>query len=385
MAHPVIYLDYNATTPVDPRVVEEMLPYFTEKFGNPSSRTHREGWIAAEAVDRARAQTAGLLKAEPSEIIFTSGATESVNLAIAGTFRAYASGRNHIITFATEHHAVLDVCKALEREGASITILPVDRMGRPDLDLLAHTITDKTLMVCAMYANNETGNIHPIVQMSGLARARGAFMMCDASQAAGKVPIDVNGDGIDLCAVSAHKMYGPKGVGALYVRRKNPRVRPLALLYGGGHESGMRSGTLNVPGIVGIGKACELNELEMWDTSVRLSRWRTRLEQSLEMCGDVFINGDIKNRLPHVSNLTLTGMPLAELASRLPKICFSAGSACTSSDRSGSHVLHAMGLSMAEIGSSIRISLGKPTQETEIDIASDMLQAAISDYRRSSI
>lgn len=276
-----IYLDNNATTPMDPRVLEAMLPYFIEKFGNAASRNHSFGWVAEEAVDYAREQVAKLIKADPKEIIFTSGATEADNLAIKGVFEMYATKGNHIITCTTEHKAVLDTCKHIEKMGGSVTYLEVKPDGLIDLEELKKAITDKTILISIMYGNNETGVIQPVREISAIARKHGILFFTDATQAVGKIPVDVNADGIDLMAFSGHKMYGPKGVGALYVRRKNPRVKVTAQMDGGGHERGMRSGTLNVPAIVGLGKACELCMNEMESESKRLSAMRDRLENSL--------------------------------------------------------------------------------------------------------
>src|SRR6476619_3616222 len=276
-----VYLDHSATTPCDPRVVEAMVPYFTDHFGNAASRNHPCGWQAEEAVDYAREQVAQLIGADPKEIIFTSGATESDNLAIKGVFEMYASKGNHIITCTTEHKAVLDTCKHIEKEGGEVTYLPVDRYGRLDLKQLEAAIKPTTILIAIMYANNEIGTVHPIAEISKIAKKHGVLLFTDATQAVGKIPVDVNKDGIDLLAMTAHKMYGPKGVGALYVRRKNPRVKVTAQMDGGGHERGMRSGTLNVPGIVGLGKACELARLEMAADTARLSAMRDRLEKEL--------------------------------------------------------------------------------------------------------
>ena len=299
-----IYLDHNATTPCDPRVVEAMLPYFTNNFGNAASRNHPFGWQAEEAVDYAREQVAKLVGADAKEIIFTSGATEGDNLALKGVFEMYASKGNHIITCNIEHKAVLDTCKHLEKEGAEVSYLKVKDNGIIDLAELEAAIKPTTILIAIMYANNEVGTVMPIREISALARKKGILVFTDATQAVGKVPVDVNKDGIDLMAFSAHKMYGPKGVGALYVRRKNPRVKVTAQMDGGGHERGMRSGTLNVPGIVGFGKACEICLNEMEKETRRVSRLRDKLENALLQIEESYLNGDREHRLPHVTNIS---------------------------------------------------------------------------------
>src|SRR4028118_115017 len=299
-----IYLDHSATTPCDPRVVETMIPYFTESFGNAASRNHPFGWQAEEAVDYAREQVAKLVGADPKEIIFTSGATEADNLAIKGVFEMYSQKGNHIITATTEHKAVLDTCKHIEKLGGRVTYLPVDGEGLISLADLEAAMTPETILVTIMYGNNETGTIQPIREIAAIAHKHGALFMTDATQAVGKIPVDVIADGIDLMAFTAHKMYGPKGVGALYVRRKNPRVKVTAQMDGGGHERGMRSGTLNVPGIVGLGKACELCRLEMDKDAAHTSRLRDKLEQSLMQLEEAYVNGNPAHRLPHVTNIS---------------------------------------------------------------------------------
>ena len=378
----MIYLDHNSTTAVDPRVLEAMLPYFSEKFGNAASKTHAAGWVAEAAVEKAREQVAKLIGATSHEIIFTSGATEAINLAIKGLWETTVlsgGGRKHIVTVQTEHKAVLDTCKYLESKGAHVTYLGVDREGRIDLDELRGAVTEKTLLVCVMYANNETGTIQQIQEIAVAAHSKGAFFMTDATQAVGKINVDVNGGlavspplegvggGIDLLSFSSHKIYGPKGAGALYVRRKNPRVTLSPLIHGGGHERGLRSGTLNVPAIVGFGKACEIAEREMWDDAQRISQLRTLLEQSFSDVSNV--NGSIKNRLPNVTNLSFRGIKADELIAKLPDIAVSTGSACTSAIPEPSHVLKAMGASDEVCYSSVRFSLGKYTLPREIDSA----------------
>lgn len=363
-----IYLDYNATTPVDVAVLESMLPYFTEYYGNAASKTHPTGWQAAAAVDKARQQVANLLSCEAEEIIFTSGSTEACNLAIKGVFEKYQVKGNHIVAPATEHKAVLDVCAALEKKGATVTYLPVSPEGLLDLDELKKAITDKTILVCAMLANNETGVIQPIKQIAEIAHAHKALVFCDATQAAGKTAIDVNELGVDLLCISAHKFYGPKGIGALYVRRKDPRVSLEAQIAGGGHEKGLRSGTLNVPGIVGLGAACEMAGKEMWDNNTKISALRAKLEHQVLDINGVRINGSTRYRLYNTANICFSGTKSVDLIPKINhRICVSSGSACTSAHTQPSHVLKAMGLSDEDSYSSIRFSLGKYTTEAEID------------------
>lgn len=362
-----VYLDYNATTPVDKRVLEAMLPYFSEKFGNAASRTHAFGWIAEDAVKTAREQIASLINCEAQEIVFTSGATEAINLALKGLWENYGSKRNHIITVTTEHKAVLDTCKHLEKRGAKVTYLNVDREGLIDLKELQQVITPETLVVAVMYVNNETGVIQPIQQIAEIAHTNGSFLFCDATQAVGKIQCDVQEEHIDVLCISAHKLYAAKGVGALYVRRKNPRVVLASQIDGGGHERGLRSGTLNVSGIVALGKACEIAQQEMWDDSIRISRLRTKLEQGLCDIGNVYVNGSIKNRLHTTSNLLFKGFRSEKLIAKLPNIAVAMGSACTSAIAEPSHVLRAMGLSDEDAYCSIRFSLGKYTTDEEVN------------------
>lgn len=376
-----IYLDYNATTPVDKRVLETMLPYFTEKFGNASSRTHAFGWIAEDAVKTAREQVAKLINCISQEIIFTSGATEAINLAIKGVWDNYQIKGKHIITAKTEHKAVLDTCKSLERKGAEITYLSVDREGLIDLEELKKALKPQTIMVAVMYVNNETGVIQPIQQIADLVHANNSIFMCDATQAVGKINIDVEDEHIDLMCLSAHKIYGPKGVGALYVRRKNPRVTLFPQMDGGGHERGLRSGTLNVTGIVGLGKACEIAQQEMWEDSARISRLRTKLEQHLCDLENVFVNGSIKHRLFNVSNITFQGVRSEMLINKISFIAVAMGSACTSAIAEPSHVLKAMGLSDEDSYSSIRFSLGRYTNEVEINEAIEIVCNAVKRIR----
>ena len=363
-----IYLDNNATTPMDPRVLEAMTPYFLEHFGNAASRNHPFGWEAEEAVDYAREQVAKLVGADPKEIIFTSGATEGDNLAIKGVYEMYASKGNHIITATTEHKAVLDTCKHIEKTGGEVTYLQVKRDGLIDLAELEAAIKPTTILIAIMYANNEIGTIQPVREISAIAKKHGVLFFTDAVQAVGKIPVDVIKDGIDLMAFTAHKMYGPKGVGALYVRRKNPRVKVTAQMDGGGHERGMRSGTLNVPGIVGFGKACELCRLEMESDTKRISILRDKLERELMKLEEAYINGSTEHRLPHVTNISFKHVEGEGLLMGFNKnIALSSGSACTSASLEPSYVLKALGLGDDLAHSSLRFGLGRFTTEDQID------------------
>jgi cysteine desulfurase len=363
-----IYLDHNATTPMDPRVLEAMLPYFVENFGNAASRNHSFGWNAEEAVDYAREQIAQLIGADPKEIIFTSGATEGNNLGIKGVYEMYASKGNHIITCTTEHKAVLDTCKHLEKLGAEVTYLEVQPDGLIDLKQLEAAMKPTTILVAIMYANNEIGVIQPVKEIGAIAKKHGALFFTDAVQAVGKIPVDVISDGIDIMSFTAHKMYGPKGVGALYVRRKNPRVKVTAQIDGGGHERGMRSGTLNVPGIVGFGKACELARLEMAADTERISKLRDKLENALKVIDETYVNGNPAHRLPHVSNISFKYVEGEGLMMGFNKdIALSSGSACTSASLEPSYVLKALGLGDDLAHSSLRFGLGRYTTEEQID------------------
>jgi cysteine desulfurase len=363
-----IYLDYNATTPCDPRVAETMTPYFTTIFGNAASRDHSFGWQAQEAVEYAREQVARLIGAEPKEIVFTSGATEADNLAIKGVFETYTGKGNHIITSCIEHKAVLDTCSHLEKKGAEVTYLKVNEKGQIDLEELAAAIKPSTILIALMYANNEIGNIMPVKEISRIAKEKGVIFFSDATQAAGKIPIDVNKDGIDLLSLSAHKMYGPKGTGALYVRRKNPRVKLAAQMDGGGHERGMRSGTLNVPGVVGLGKAAELCLLEQEEEAKRINKLRDKLEGGLLQIEGTSLNGDNNKRLPNVTNIAFKEIERDGLIMAINKnIAISSGAACSSATPEPSHVLKALGLSDELANSSIRFSLGRFTTGEEID------------------
>jgi len=380
-----IYLDNNATTPCDPRVVEEMIPYFTEKFGNAASRSHAFGWVAEEAVDYAREQVAKLINADPKEIIFTSGATEADNLAIKGVFEMYASKGNHIITCTTEHKAVLDTCKHIEKLGGQVTYLQVQPDGLIDLKELENAITDKTILITIMYGNNEIGVIQPIREISAIARKHGVLFFTDGTQAVGKIPVDVQADGIDLMAFSAHKMYGPKGVGALYVRRKNPRVKVTAQMDGGGHERGMRSGTMNVPGIVGFGKACEICMTEMEAEAKRLSAMRDRLEEGLLQLEEAYVNGSVEHRLPHVANISFKYVEGEGLMMGFNKnIALSSGSACTSASLEPSYVLKALGLGDDLAHSSLRFGLGRFTTDEQIDYTIKAISETVTKLREMS-
>lgn len=380
-----VYLDHNATTPCDPRVVEAMIPYFTNSFGNAASRNHPFGWQAEEAVDYAREQVAKLIGADPKEIIFTSGATESDNLAVKGVFDMYASKGNHVITVTTEHKAVLDTCKHIEKEGGEVTYLQVKADGLVDLTELEAAIKPTTVLIAIMYANNETGTVQPVREISAIARKHGVLFFTDATQAVGKVPVDVNKDGIDLLAMTAHKMYGPKGVGALYVRRKNPRVKVTAQMDGGGHERGMRSGTLNVPGIVGFGKACELAMNEMEADAQRLSKLRDKLENALLKLEEAYVNGSTEHRLPHVSNISFKYVEGEGLMMGFNKnIALSSGSACTSASLEPSYVLKALGLGDDLAHSSLRFGLGRFTTEEQIDYTIEQVSNTVLKLREMS-
>ncbi len=378
-----IYLDNNSTTPCDPRVVDAMLPYFHDHFGNAASRSHPFGWEAEEGVDYAREQVAKLINVDSKEIIFTSGATESDNLALKGVFEMYSRKGNHIITLQTEHKAVLDSCKKLEKLGADVTYLSVNRDGRVDLETLEAAITDKTILISVMWANNETGVIQPMKEIGDICAKHGILFMSDATQAVGKIPVDPKATGVHLMAFTGHKMYGPKGVGALFVNRKNPRVKVTAQIDGGGHERGMRSGTLNVPGIVGLGTAAELARLEMDQDAQRLSKLRDKLEKGLiENLEEVYINGNVEHRMPHVTNVSFKHVEGEGLMMTFNQnIAVSSGSACTSASLEPSYVLMALGLGDDLAHSSIRFSLGRFTTDEEIDLAIDMLTKGVNHMR----
>ena len=365
-----IYMDNQATTPVDPRVIEAMVPFLGEIYGNAASRNHAFGWAAEEAVDRGRSQIADLVGARPKEIIFTSGATESDNLAIKGVAEFYADKGNHIITAVTEHKAVLDTCQALERANlAEVTYLPVDQYGRVDVDDVKNAIRDETILISLMYANNEIGTLHPIREIGKLAKERGVLFHCDATQGVGKIPVNVDEDGIDLMSMSAHKMYGPKGCGALYVRSRGPRVRLRAQMHGGGHERGMRSGTLNVAGIVGFGKACELCGQELEAEAGRLMSLRHRLYNGLtENLEEVYLNGHPTERIPGNLNLSFSYVEGESFLMGLNReIALSSGSACTSATLEPSYVLKALGVGEELAHTSIRFGLGRFNTEEDVD------------------
>ncbi len=380
-----IYFDNHATTQLDPRVLQAMLPYFTEHFGNAASRNHAYGWEAEEAVEKSRRQIASLIGANSKEIVFTSGATESNNLAIKGVAEMYAEKGNHIITAATEHKAVLDTCKHLEKKGCRVTYLPVMGDGRIDLDMLRSAITDKTILISIMYANNEIGVVQPIAEIGKIAKERGVLFHTDAVQAVGKIPVNVIADNIDLMSITGHKMYGPKGVGALYVRRKSPRVQLTAQMDGGGHERGMRSGTLNVPGIVGLGEACAIAQLEMPEESQRLRAMRDRLRAKFETALDeVFINGSMEHRLPHNLNMSFAYVEGESLLMGIDDIAVSSGSACTSATLEPSYVLKALGLGDDMAHTSIRFGLGRFNTDDEIDYVAGKLISVVKKLRELS-
>jgi cysteine desulfurase len=380
-----IYMDNHATTPVDPRVFEAMRPYLTSVFGNSASRNHSFGWEAEEATEKARKQVASLIGATSKEIVFTSGATESDNLALKGVAEMYAEKGNHIITAATEHKAILDTCKRLEKHGTRVTYLPVQQNGLVDLDQLKAAITDKTVLISIMHANNEIGVLQPIREIGRIARERGVLLHTDGTQAAGKVPVNVLDDNIDLMSISAHKMYGPKGVGALYVRRRNPRVQLTAQMDGGGHERGMRSGTLNVPGIVGLGEACALAQAEMPAESRRLAFLRDKLKDRLmNSLDEVYINGTLEHRLPNNLNISFAYVEGESLLMGINEIAVSSGSACTSATLEPSYVLKALGAGDDLAHSSIRFGLGRFNTEEEVDYVAGKVIEVVKKLRELS-
>ena len=380
-----IYMDNHATTPMDPRVLEEMLPYFMEKFGNAASRNHSFGWAAEEGVETARERIAKLVGATTKEIIFTSGATESDNLAIKGVAEMYREKGNHIITAVTEHKAVLDTCKRLEKYGYRVTYLPVQKDGLIDLDDLKRAMDDKTILVTIMYANNEIGVLQPVVEIGKLCHEKGVIFHTDATQAIGKVPVDVIKQNIDLMSISAHKMYGPKGVGALYVRRKNPRVQISAIIDGGGHERGMRSGTLNVPGIVGLGKACAIAQEELPQESCRLAGLRNRLRDRIAgKLDEAYINGSMDHRLPGNLNISFAYVEGESLLMGINDIAVSSGSACTSATLEPSYVLKALGTGDDLAHSSIRFGIGRFNTEAEVDYVADRVIETVERLRELS-
>lgn len=379
-----VYLDNNATTAVDPRVFEAMTPYFLDVYGNAASRSHAFGWAAEEAVDYARGQIAKLINANSKEIIITSGATESNNLALKGVYEMYAAKGNHFVTVSTEHKAVLDACKHLEKLGGEVTYLPVGEDGLIKLNQIEEAIRPNTVLVSVMYGNNELGVIQPIREIGELCKSKGVLFHSDATQAVGKIPVDVIADNIDLMSFTAHKMYGPKGVGALYVRRKNPRVKVTAQMDGGGHERGMRSGTLNVPGIVGFGKACEIAMNEMQADAERLSKLRDKLENALLQLEEAYVNGSVENRLPHTTNISFKYVEGEGLMMGIKDIAVSSGSACTSASLEPSYVLKNLGLDDELAHSSIRFGLGRFTTEEEIDFTIDCVTTAVNKLRDMS-
>jgi cysteine desulfurase len=381
-----IYMDNHATTPVDKRVVDAMLPFFLEKFGNAASRNHSFGWEAEEAVDKARNQIAELINAKANEIVFTSGATESDNLAIKGVVEFYKDKGNHVISCITEHKAVLDSCRALERGGkATVTYLPVDKYGMVDPDDVRKAINDKTVLITIMYANNEIGTIHPITEIGKIAKEKGIVFHCDAVQAVGKIPVDVERDGIDLLSLSGHKIYGPKGVGGIYVRSKGPRVRLTAQMDGGGHERGMRSGTLNVTGIVGLGKACEIAKAEMIDEGLRLAELRNKLQAGLfERLDELYLNGHPTQRLPGNLNVSFAYVEGESLLMGINDIAVSSGSACTSATLEPSYVIRALGTDEELAHSSIRFGLGRFNTEEEVNFVTDRVSKEVKRLREMS-
>ncbi|MEO5656615.1 MAG: IscS subfamily cysteine desulfurase [Nitrospiria bacterium] len=380
-----IYLDSHSTTPVDPRVLEAMLPYFTEKFGNAASRNHAFGWAAEEGVEAGRAHLAALIHCDPKEIVFTSGATESNNLALKGVAEMYREKGDHVITVATEHRAVLDTAKRLEKQGLKVTYLPVATDGQVDPDAVKNAITDRTILISVMMANNEIGTIHPIEEIGKIAKAKGVLFHCDATQGVGKIPVDVNAMGIDLMSFSAHKLYGPKGVGALYVRRRNPRVRLAAQIDGGGHERGMRSGTLPAPLIVGFGEACRIAAEVMPAESVRVAALRDRLQTGIfQGLDEVYLNGHPVKRLPHNLNISFAYVEGEAMLMGLKELALSSGSACTSATLEPSYVLRSLGVGPDLAHSSIRFGLHRFTTEEEIDYTVGRVVEAVMRLRDMS-
>jgi cysteine desulfurase len=380
-----IFMDNHSTTPMDPRVLEAMLPYFVEKFGNAASRNHSFGWEAEKAVDHAREQIARLIHCDSKEIIFTSGATESDNLALKGVAEMYREKGNHVITVVTEHKAILDTAKRLEKMGLEVTYLPVEANGLINPDVVKAAITDKTILISIMMANNEIGVIQPIAEIGKIAKERGVLFHCDATQGVGKIPVDVQAMGIDLMSFSAHKMYGPKGIGALYVRKKNPRVRIAPMMDGGGHERGMRSGTLNVPGIVGFGAACELCEKELTEETTRLTRLRERLKDLiLKGLDEVYLNGHPEKRLPQNLNMSFAYVEGESLLMGLKEIALSSGSACTTATLEPSYVLRSLGVGSDLAHSSLRFGLGRFNTEEEVDYVAQRVVETVRRLREMS-
>lgn len=380
-----IYMDNHATTQMDPRVFEAMKPYFIDVFGNAASRNHSFGWQAEEAVEKARKQIADLIGATAKEIIFTSGATESNNLAIKGVAEMYAERGNHVITAATEHKAILDTCKRLEKDGGRVTYLPVQKDGLVDLDQLKAAITDKTILITIMYANNEIGVVQQVREIGAIAREKGVLFHTDAVQAVGKIPVDVNKDNIDILSLTGHKIYGPKGCGALYVRRRGPRVQLTEQMNGGGHERGMRSGTLNVPGIVGLGAACEFSRNEMADEALRLGYLRDKLKNKLmSELDETYVNGSLERRLPNNLNISFAYVEGESLLMGVNDVAVSSGSACTSATLEPSYVLKALGAGDDLAHSSIRFGLGRFNTEEEVDYVGDKVVSVVKKLRELS-
>ncbi|MEK6603021.1 MAG: IscS subfamily cysteine desulfurase [Nitrospirota bacterium] len=380
-----IYMDNHSTTPMDPRVLEAMLPYFIEKFGNAASRNHQFGWEAEEAVENARKQIARLIHCDAKEIVFTSGATESDNLALKGVVEMYKEKGDHIITCTTEHRAILDTCKSLEKRGIKVTYLPVEKDGRVNPDEVRKAITDKTILISIMLANNEIGTIHPIAEIGKIAKEKGILLHCDATQGVGKIPVDVEALKVDLMSFTSHKIYGPKGVGALYVRKKGPRVRLVPQIDGGGHERGMRSGTLPVPLIIGFGKACELCEQEMPVESKRIAAMRDRLQaQIMKDLDESYLNGHPTERLPHNLNISFAYVEGEALLMGVKEVALSSGSACTSATLEPSYVLRALGVGSDLAHSSIRFGLGRFTTDEEVDYTGKRMVEAVKRLREMS-
>jgi cysteine desulfurase len=381
-----LYLDYHATTPVDPRVLDEMLPFFTERFGNPHSKQHAWGWDARDAAEKARAQVAALINASANEITFTSGATESNNLALKGAVDTLRTRGNHIITIATEHKSVLDVCRQFGQQGLEVTVLGVDADGLVDLNELRRALTPATVLVSVMAANNEIGTIQPMAEIGAIVHEHGALLHTDAAQAAGKIPIDVRAMHIDLLSMTAHKFYGPKGCGALFVRRAKPKIALAPQAVGGGQESGLRSGTLNVPGIVGLGRAAEICRLEMGDEGKRLADLRDRLLEGLRVrLPDVRVNGSLTRRLPHNLHVSFDGVEGEALLMALGDLAVSTGSACSSGSQAPSHVLEAIGATSGRAGASIRFGLGRTTSVADVDYAIDRVATVVSAIRGRTV
>jgi len=377
-----IYLDYNATTPTAPEAADAVLGALTERFGNPSSE-HAFGWAADEAVEQARERLGALINGDPRALTFTSGATEAIGLALIGAGNVYGGRKHHVVTIATEHKAVLETCAAMERDGFVVTVLPVREDGSVDLDLVRATVTDKTMLVSAMWANNETGVVHPIAEIAEIAHEHGALMMTDATQAIGKVQVDVRAADVDLLALSGHKFYAPKGIGALYIRRRGPRVRLSPLVYGGGHEEGVRAGTLNVPGIVGMGVAADIAARRVAEDARRLGGLRDSFERDLTARLDgVHVNGAGAERLPNTTSLRFDGVPPGRLVPALRGLAVSTGSACQARNTEPSHVLAAMGLNADAAARTVRFSLGRPTTAADMAAAAEELVDAVCSVRR---